>query len=230
MKTLAYWARENKNTARWIICIFYVFFNLIALFLGDLFHSMNIGFTSPFFLFALLLSLSGWMLYPSKRNKRDYKNFFFRQKFCDLILVSATFLFMIYFGNALNNNQNLIRNQVQAISVIHSGDQIVLKNTSTEKSTFSKKQFRKEVLAKIKHLRKAYKETGKGNKTLLIALAILGALFLSMGIAALSCNIACSGSEALSIVVLVLGIGGIIFGLIKLIQRISRGKRKEIPG
>jgi hypothetical protein len=43
----------------------------------------------------------------------------------------------------------------------------------------------------------------------------------------LACSISCSGSEALAFIVFFIGLGGIIFGSIKLIQRIKRGPKKK---
>ena len=225
MKNLAFWARENKNTARATIIISYVLLNLIALFLGDVIHSLNIEFTPLFFLFALIMSLVGWMIYPSKNRKKEYRNFFVRQKSADLLLVSATFLFTIYLGNTLNKQENFYRNPVQAISIVHPNTKNIISGTQA-KVTLSKKSLRQKIRAEFKSIRKAYKDSSKSQKTTYIILAVLGALVLLYGLAGLSCSIACSGSEALAYVVFFLGLGGIIFGLVKLIQRITRGKPK----
>jgi hypothetical protein len=42
-------------------------------------------------------------------------------------------------------------------------------------------------------------------------------------IGGLACNIICLGAELLGYIVLVVGIAGVIFGLVKLIQRVKRG-------
>ena len=227
MKKLAFWGRANKNSARTIIIISYVFLNLIALFLGDVIHSLNIAFTPLFFVFATVLTLVGWMIYPSKSRKKEYRNFFMRQKSADLLLVSATFLFIVYAGNSLNRNWNTFSNPVQAISIIHPTSPTNITHASSAKTTVTKKSLRKKIRAEIKSIRKAYKDSTKGQKTLYIILAILAAAGLAYGLAALACGISCSGSEALAIVVFAVGLGGIIFGVIKLIQRITRGGPKS---
>ena len=226
MKRLAFWAHDNKNTARATIIISYVLLNLIALFLGDIIHSLNIEFTPLFFVFAIVLTLVGWMIYPSKIRKKEYKNFFMWQKSADFLLVSATFLFIVYAGNSLNRNWNTLTNPVQAISIIHTSNPAHITNSSEAKTAVTKKSLRKKIRAEIKSIRKAYKDSTKGQKTLYIILAVLAALLLTYGLAGLACSISCSGSEALAIAVLAVGLGGIIFGLVKLIQRITRGKPK----
>ena len=226
MKKLAFWARENKNTARLAIIVSYILLNLLALFVGDVFHSLNIEFTPLLFVFALIMTLVGWMIYPSKIRKKEYKNFFVWQKSADLLLVSATFLFIVYAGNALNRNWNTFYNPVQAISIVHPSNPAHITNSSTAKTSVSKKSLNKKIRAQIKSLRKGYKDSTKSQKTLYIILAILAAAGLAYGLAAVACGISCSGSEALAIVVFAVGLGGIIFGLVKIIQRISRGKPK----
>lgn len=226
MKKLSFWAREHKRAAQFAIVISYIFLNLIALFLGDIFHSLNIEFTPLFFLFTFSMTLVGWMIYPSRNKKDRYKNFYVRQKSADLILVSATILFVVYLGNSLNNNWNSFRNPLQAASIVNTNNPINVSAPSAAKKIVSKKSFRKKLRAEFKSLRKAYKDSSKSQKTLYIILAILAAAALTWGLAAVACGISCSGSEALAIVVFAVGLGGIIFGLVKLIQRITRGKPK----
>ena len=227
MKTIAIWGRNNKMPARFIIVISYVLLNLIALFLGDLLHSINLAFTPLFCAVTVVLTLVGYMMYPLKSRKSAYRNFFIRQKSADFILVTATFLFIVYLGNALNNHQNTFRNPVQAISFITGNISASIHSSPVEKKISGKKDLRKKIRAEIKSLRKAYKESTKGQKTVYIILAVLAALILLYGLTGLACSIACSGSEALAIVVGIVGLAGIIFGLIKVIQRITRGKPKD---
>ena len=111
MKTIAYWGQKNKNAARFIILFSYVFLNIIGFFLGDILYSMNIAFSPLFYVFAFLLTLLGWLLYPPKSRKNEFTNFFARQKSADFILISATFLFTVYFGNSINTPGNRIFNR-----------------------------------------------------------------------------------------------------------------------
>ena len=226
MKKLAFWAHTHKNPARLIIILSYGVLNLLALFLGDIFHSLNIEFTPTLYLFAFVLTLTGWMLYPSKSRKKEYRNFFLRQKFTDFILISATFLFTVYFGNTLNKPGNSFLNPVQAISIIYPSNHSNISISSTAKKSVSKKSLRQKIRAEIKSIRKTYKDSSKSQKTGYIILSVFVALLLLYGLAGLTCSIACSGSEALAYVVFFLGLGGIIFGLVKVIQRITRGKPK----
>lgn len=226
MRKLAFWARENKNTARLTIIISYILLNMLALFTGDVLHSLNIEFTPLLFIFTVAMTFLGCMIYPSKIRKKEYRNFFARQKSADLLLVCSTFLFIVYAGNSLNKNWNTIYNSAQAISLIPPSASTSITHSSSTKTAESKKSFSKKIRAEIKSLRKAYKDSTKSQKTLYIILAVLAAAGLAYGLAAVACGISCSGSEALAIAVFAVGLGGIVFGLVKLIQRISRGKPK----
>lgn len=226
MKRISFWAREHKHSARVIIVFFYLLLHFTGLFLGDIVHSFNIQFTPLFNQVAIVMTLLGFILYPSKNRKHQYKNFFARQKLADFILVCATFLFIVYAGNALNSNQNTFRNRVHAATIVNSNSYTNVGEPSTAKSSVSKKSLRKKIREEIKRVRKAYKVSPDALKTLYITLAILGALFLGAGIAFLGCHIACTGSEALGAVVMYGGTAGIIFFLIRIIKRIKRGHPK----
>ena len=227
MKKLSFWAREHKHIARVTIIISYILLNVIGLFLGDVIHSFNIEFTPLFFLFAISLTFLGWMIYPSKDKKHEYKNFYLRQKSADLILVSATLLFVIYLGNALNKNTNSFRNPLQAASIVNTNNAINISSPTVAKNTVSKKSLRQKIRAEIKSIRKAYKDSTKSQKTLYIILAVLAAAGLTYVLTMFSCSISCSGAEALGYVVFFVGLGAIVFGLVKVIQRIKRGKPKR---
>ena len=226
MKKIAFWARENKQTARLTIVICYILLNVIGLFLGDVIHSLNVELTPLFLAIAISLTLIGWMIYPSKFRRKDYRNYFWHQKAADLILVSTTFLFVVYLGNSLNSNWNSLRNPLQAASIVNTNNSTNVRTSPVAKTTVSKKSLRKKIRAEIKRLRKAYKESSKADKTAYIIFAVLIAATLTVVLGAAACSISCSGSEALALVVFFVGLGGIVFGLIKWIQRITRGKPK----
>jgi uncharacterized membrane protein YraQ (UPF0718 family) len=226
MKKIAFWARENKQTARLTIVICYILLNVIGLFLGDVIHSLNVELTPLFLAIAISLTLIGWMIYPSKFRRKDYRNYFWHQKAADLILVSTTFLFVVYLGNSLNSNWNSLRNPLQAASIANTNNPTNVRTSPVAKTTVSKKSLRKKIRAEIKRLRKAYKESSKADKTAYIIFAVLIAATLTVVLGAAACSISCSGSEALALVVFFVGLGGIVFGLIKWIQRITRGKPK----
>jgi hypothetical protein len=228
MKQVSFWAKNHKISARITIIFAYFLLNITSLFAGDILHSINVIFNSFFCLAAMFLTIVGVLIYPSGKNKSRYKNFYFRHKMADGILILATFLFLVYSGNSINENRIRIFQPAYGISIItprhpEANSYSVPKASSVS----SKKELRRNFLKKLREIRKKYKGATKTEKTLLIILAIIAAGFLMSLLLALSCSIACSGSEALAFIVGIIGAGAIIFGVIKLIQRITRGKPQK---
>lgn len=227
MKRISTWGHHHKIASRIFIVSGYVVLNLAGLFLGDLLYSMNISWNPLWVILPVLLTLAGLAFYPVKKKKYFYQNFYKRQKLSDALLMGATFMFIVSTGNFLNK-YTLPVSQSYAISITYPvpGAKINSKKTGhPESNIVSKKTSRKDLRAQFKKFRKAYKDSTKGQKTLYIILVVLGAAALSYGMVALACGIACSGSEALAYIVGIVGIGAIIFGAVKLIQRITRGRK-----
>ncbi|MGN6540520.1 MAG: hypothetical protein ACTHKY_06890 [Ginsengibacter sp.] len=220
MKSISIWAHQHKTSARLSIVVIYFLLNVIGICTGDILHSMEIILPFSFYLMCIVVVFAGLIIYPSKKNKSKYTNFYTKQKRADCLLIFMTFLLVIYTGNSLNNSQfeNKL-NPVYASSLIG-------KNSY---GTFvsQKKETRKNFKKFIKDLRKKYKDASKTQKTIGILLAILFACGLTVVLGGLACSISCSGSEALAFIVFFIGLGGIIFGLIKLIQQIKRGPKKK---
>jgi hypothetical protein len=231
MKSISIWAHQHKTAARISIVFIYLLLNIIGVFAGDVLFSMGFLFPFFFYLSCILIVFTGLVIYPSKKNKAKYTNFYTRQKLADCLLISATFLLIVYHGNSINTNQQKNYNPVYGSSIFSSNADHLEKISRPVKNKngagLSKNNVRKNFKNTLKELRKKYTESTKSEKTILIILSILFALGLIIILGALSCSIACSGSEALADVVFFAGLGGIVFGLIKLIQRISRGKRKK---
>ena len=64
---------------------------------------------------------------------------------------------------------------------------------------------------------------------MLIILTIIGALGALYLVAALSCSLACNGSDAAALAVAILGLAGVIWATMAIIRRISRGAKKKRP-
>lgn len=229
MKSISIWAHTHKAKARLSIFVIYLFLNIAGLFLGDILYSMNIELPEWILLVAVLLTIGGTIWYPAKKLKSVYQNYYFRRKLADSILVMTTFIFIIFTGNQINNSRSGFINNSIAGTIIPAFVSVIPNNVSVDKEiptkTISKKAQRKSFKNWVKSVRKTYKSEGKSNKTLMIILVVIGAAVLSYFLVGLACSLACSGSEALAFIIGIIGIAGIVFGAIKLIQRITRGKR-----
>ena len=103
--------------------------------------------------------------------------------------------------------------------------------TNGEKQAFSKKEKRiikDEFKYQLAQYAKA-KLTGDkkgGDQTALIILTCIVAVGLIYLLAAIACNLSCSGSDAAAVIVLVVGLAAIIWGMVVIMRRINRGPRK----
>jgi hypothetical protein len=70
------------------------------------------------------------------------------------------------------------------------------------------------------HFEDPKKGKTRGEKAALVILVSLGFAFLTVGVAAISCNLSCSGNEAAAIGVLIAGAAIIAWGLSSSLRRI----------
>jgi hypothetical protein len=227
MRKLSYWSRDHKKSARILIVFSYLILNVTGLFLGDLLHSITGTFNPALILIPIILTIVGYISYPQKKNKAAYNNFYITQKLNDCFLIIATFLFIVFTGNKLNENRGW--NQSASASSIHyPSSKISLKNKTVNTKPQSGTSVSKNFIERLQTLRRALKKGTGTEKALAIFFVILvSGLALSM-VAAASCSLSCSGSEALGTIVLILGIPAIIFGAVKLFQRMTRGLKKPV--
>ena len=231
MKSISFWAKKHIWQSRLLIVVIYILLNVIGLFVGKLLNDSNVNLPGLYFMlcviFIVILSIG-----YSSTNVRASRVFtrYFRRKFFDFTLGLITFLMIIYGGN---NYKNLFVNNeaVNAFSIHRfSKDSAIYYNTLIQNfiasiknmdvsklSLKEKKRIIKQQIKTIKH----DKDISEGNKTLLIILSVLIALALLYGLAALSCSLSCSGSEALALIVAIGGTFLIIFFLVRIIKRIT---------
>ena len=222
MRTLVYWARDNRWKARIIIIfLIYPLLNLTGWLLGDLlsYHHIHISqaWCYPLSIFFLLL----FLVYPFRADKK-YRHFYPWKRTVDALMIIASFSFILIRGNNFNSPGV----QQYAVTSSYAASQLT-SNTSTEPSAKPAKEKKKALKKFLQNLRKKYKNMSREEKTGLIILAVFVAVLLIFGLFALTCSIACSGAEGLAYVVFFLGLGGIIFGLVRVIRRIKLGPRKK---
>ncbi len=220
MRNISLWAKEHAITTRLlIVLVIYPLFNLTGWFLGDLLAIQGFHLYSfwgyPLSLIVILIMLT----YPSSADRSVYRRSYTRRKIMDGLLAGTTFLFIVMTGNNFTSFSDAT---AMPASYASSFPQAVEKPGPVSKSNFQKKAVRKWFHA----LRKKYRDASNSNKVLLTILAIVVGIFLFMGLIALTCSIACAGSEALAYVVFFLGMAGIILGLVKIIKSIHRGPKK----
>lgn len=239
MYALSIWAKNHKRAARITIISIYVLLHIISLILGNWLTISHITLPASFFYSIALLFFTGVIIYPPLEKKHQYRHFYIARKTADGILAFSTFLMMIWVANNIETFR-FATNEAYAATihpVKREAKQPLLKTIFSLKNPLFKllpkvdvnsKVFKK-LKANIHTIRQAYKDTSKGGKIALIILSILVATGLLMLLAGLSCNISCSGSDGLAILVAVLGTALIIFLFVKVLQAINRGPRKPKP-
>ncbi len=135
MKKISLWARQHRWESRVLIVVTYIILNAIGLFIGDVLFSSGIIIPASAIYITCFIFITGFILYPSKKDKALYRNFYRRQKFTDFILASTTFLLIISFGNHYNTTQALSHSPFQSIYALASKpvSTAINKNLNTEK-------------------------------------------------------------------------------------------------
>ena len=221
MLKITYWARAHVWTSRIIIIfLIYPLLNITGWFLGDVlaFNGIEISQSWGYPLSFIILFL--FLIYPFHSDKKRYPFYYAWKKTTDVLMILTTFCFIVMRGNGFNSESNNgFANTSYAATAIKSVDP-----KPSLKLKKSQKNFIKNL---VKNFREKYRHASKDDKTGMIILAVFVAVLLVFLLSLLTCSIACSGAEALAYVVLFLGLGGIIFGLVRVIQRIKRGKPRE---
>jgi hypothetical protein len=231
MKNISYWASCHVKTARLlIICIKFLlaaiaYYTGIALYKMQIILPSNIIYSISFF--ALLIVIAG---YPSKRKTATTKkNIYIKQKICDFVLPLSSFLVIA----TMVNNSNVVPSSsgVYGSAVIkHPTAQQILASGKTKEALTGKEKrvLKKEFFKQLKNYAAATLSGDKDNagKAWKIILAIIAAVGLLYLLAALVCSLSCGGSDALAILVGILGLAGIIWGLVALIKRIQHGPKQ----
>lgn len=235
MKKISYWAKSHVIPSRILIIYFWITLNILGVYIGNLIHQLS--FTIPTYIFngCLCMFVILFVAYPQKNASVFYKGFgfYFNRKIFDFSLGLVTFILIVYTGTQWKN-LNVNSKNASASSIIHlPKDSVINKNlliknfiNSIKAEDVSKMNYayKKAIIIKqIKAVNQA-KDLSKNQKTFLIILSVLIALFLLFGVAVLSCNLSCSGMEGLAFLV---GFGGatlIILLLNFVLKKINRKK------
>ena len=216
MKAISFWAKNHLWLTRLgIVLILYPIINISGWILGSILQVEGFQFSYLTYYFLAFITVALVAFYSSRKSNTGRYSYT-RRKITDALLAFTTFCFALLTGNHFNSS-------FQNIAPVHASEQITTSLIKPKPGKEKKKSFKKI----LKDLKKKYKQSSEAGKVLLIILTILVALGAVYLLAALSCSIACGGAEALAYVVFLLGLGGIIFGVVKIIQSIVRKRRKK---
>lgn len=223
MRQLSLWAKVHPWSTRiLIIFLLYPLMNFTGWLIGDLLWETGVEISSLWYYILLIPTFLLFAFYPSKRNFQRKYSYTYRKCF-DVSLALLTMAFVMVWGNNLNKTET----NVSAFQHSYANTSSNLPAASLEKQKIIKE---KNLIKKIiKSIKNKYKNASKKERVGLIILAILGALFLALNVGALACNIMCAGSEVLGFLVLFVGVGLIVFGLVKVLRRIKQGPKPKEP-
>jgi len=208
MRNISVWAYRHKWTARFIIVGSFFILNCIGLFLGDVLIASGTLISSIWIYLISFIFIAGFITYPSRKEKKAYKNFYNRQKTSDLLLVSTTFLLIICFGNhySLPKNQSPFSFTYANATELTSANTTTIHETSIDPSPKKKKtsiikKWKQKIRDNIRTIRREYKDATPGERTALIVLSIIVALGLFFLVLSASCSLSCSGADGAASVV-----------------------------
>jgi len=175
-----------------------------------------------------------------KKYKENFtpQAFYKKQKLCDVLLLSIAFLMFV----CISSDKTPVETYFRTINTVYASKPILPKDSTfknykslaafsasikDENGKLLKWKERKKLLKEqVKAIKKS-KETSEGGKVALIILSVIVAIGLIYLVAALACNLSCSGSDAAAVLVGVGGTALIVFLLILVIRSIT-GKKKKL--
>lgn len=241
MKKISLWAKHHPWPARLSIVALYIILNASGIVFGNLLSGSGIQLHPLSWTFLCLLFFSATLLYPQKESRRIWgaAKYYVRQKAADMVLLLAGFGMTVYLAN--RNTELFTSQYVQASSI--RGIEMPVKDSAVktyksldefgasmrdENGNKLKWKERKKLLKQqIKAINQA-DDLSESQRGLLIVLSILLAALALAGIAALACNLSCSGSDAAAIIVAVGGTALVIFLLVRAIRSINRKNKKQV--
>ena len=225
MKSISLWAKKHVSAARVLITII----QIVLFFLADRMANLLVkaGIEIPTSLVFISLAMIGLcvLFYPRHTAKLSYQSSYYKRKGLEITVAICSYIIIT---TCLNNNTILASSRQPSNAALIEGDHpnrlALFSNPSSQKTTtLSKSSKKKELRTQWKALKKAIRD-GKDDEGGQIFLIILLGIGLSLLLGALVCSIACSGADAIAVLVAISGTAGIIFLCTRLIQN-ATGKR-----
>ena len=235
MKRLSFWAKHHVFESRIFIVLIWISLNILGYFSGRLFNDLAIEIPVYYLQVSTCIVFVVAMLYPRKRHssKKSFLQSYNFRKALDFAVASATFIMILYLGN----QKDITVSGVQSIyamefpsypNKLQRGNDSVFQNYYAKliaTKSYSKKERNNYVKQQLHSIKKD-KDLTKTQKKLLIALCIILATGLILGLAALSCSLSCSGMEGLAVLV---GLGGTALVILLLFHLIKKIKSARNP-
>jgi hypothetical protein len=218
-RRISEWARNHKKATWGILTVLHLALGTAGFLAGKGLQEMGLelGHTSTFTLMGVFGVAA--LLYPMKHATRGlFRKGFARQKLHDLVLALSGFMLLVAAGNKMGGDNIFTRMGVPVVSVteIFTAVQDIPGHSEFTEGTNDVAQ---------EPERKGASNAVKILLTVLSVIILAAALYL---LAVLSCYIACSGAEALALVVAIGGLAILLFAFIMVMREIW-GRKKPKP-
>lgn len=237
MRTISYWARANLVKARIAIVLIKLLLWIMAYFVGRTLVELEIILPQLMGIMAAGALVIIAILYPSLPDSKLSKlQFYWYQKSCDLLLGALTFILVVfittnqlpatgYSSTFATRPVNIRPNQPTAEEILKSLEHRDKKTLTRQEKRILKDEFKKQL--KVFAKANVTGDKHKADNAALIILTIVAAVGLLFLLAGLVCSLSCSGADAAALIVGLLGLVGIIWGTVAIINRISKGPKKR---
>jgi hypothetical protein len=222
---LSHWAKQNPWKTRAAIGAMQIATGICSLWLGSDLYEEGVMIPEYVRLTGMGLLTGSAIFYPTKFHANGFPAFsYMSRKLHDVGLFTAGAILTVYAGNhyAIVVQEE---NPIQLVSAVSApAGNVASVRSMKSKISLVKKEFKERLKT---YLQDPKKERTRGEKIGLTIVAVLGFVILTVGVAALSCSIACSGNEAAAVAVAVAGAGLIAWGLTAAIRGIYNYPKKE---
>lgn len=241
MKVITQWANCHRIAARLVIALLHIFIICCALLLRPLFESLGITLDVAS---ILIIAITGMVLsviagivcgsvYNGARRFRIHKVRYMLTGLCCALLVTG---FLAghppvngFAGIRLHGAFTPAQSRIAKPAFdSYSDKNLFYKDLKSYYSTLSRKELYRELRMTIKESSRPI-DDNNGNKVVFMILIILGMVAATFGVAGLACTLACNGSDALAVLLLLGGLGLTAFLGIYFINKVFKRKEKQEP-
>ena len=115
MRQISLWAKQHKNSARFLVILIKITLVFMAYYAGSRLYQIDIHIPGMLLGITCTISICTAILYPSKKNNLLSKDqLYVRQKSCDFILSACTFILIITIVNRGNTIKRSLLSTVYA--------------------------------------------------------------------------------------------------------------------
>ncbi len=238
---LSVWSNKNPRKARVLMVIGHFIIIYLGYCIARQLHSFEIIIPGEYMFASLCVCLLFLFCYPVKKLSvfnPSFRSDFLKRKLCDAILTfSAIFMTISFFSDGYRS----VLGQELAASVIQKNPEYkyaqteeILKAQKANPTHKISRKDRKVLLRELKFQIRTWLNTKpetnkeKNKRVFLTIFTIVLAVAIGLGLTALACSIACNGSEALALILLLGGLFLLILFTILIVRDINGRSKKKL--